>query len=104
KFLHKIELALGAVERTAAQWFRHAFKIAERLEQSDFQSQIACHTPHLTRTFLKGEKVVLENLDTVEASFGNGFEFLWQITTDRNRCYRSFHESLSRSGLPYIRI
>ena len=63
---------------------RHPFEIAEGLEQRYLQPMIADHLPDFGRAPIIGKKIVLENLDTVEAGRRDCSELLAQITTDRH--------------------
>ena len=78
ELLHQVELALGPVEGARTLRLGHAFEIAERLEQRDLQAMIAHHPADLARRAVEGEKIVLEDLDAVEAGRGDRRELLAQ--------------------------
>ncbi len=93
EFLHHVELALGPVEGTRSLRLGHAFKITKRLEQCDLQAMIAHHRADVAGAAIKGEKVVLEYLDTGKSRPRDRVELLRQFTTERYRRYRGFHHA-----------
>ena len=84
QFAHQVELALGPVKHLAALRLRHPLEIAERLEQRDLEPVIAHHPANIPGAAVIGQKVILEDLDTVESGIGNGRELLAQVTGNRD--------------------
>ncbi|MNE70970.1 hypothetical protein D3C80_1668030 [compost metagenome] len=89
--LHDVEFALGAIESPAAQRFRHALKIPERLEKRDFQSVVANHSSDIGWTAVEGQEIIFEDFHPVEPGCSNGRQFLGKLSADRHRGNRCFH-------------
>ena len=73
ELLHQVELALRPREGALALVGRHALEIAERLECDDVEAEILDHAAHVDGRAVEGEKVVLEDLDALEAGGRDGF-------------------------------
>ena len=76
ELLHQIELAHRAREIARALRLRHALEITERLERADIEIEVLAELCDLARACAEREQIVLENLDRVEASGGDGAELL----------------------------
>jgi hypothetical protein len=82
--LHDVELAFGAVEVAAALRVGHRLEIAEGLEDVDGQAEICGDAADIGGGAVDGEDVVLENLHTIEADGGGGFEFFRESAAKRD--------------------
>ena len=67
QLVHQLELALGPGEGAGALRLGQRLEVAERLEQRDLQPVVAHHPPDLGRGEVRGEEILLEDLDPVEA-------------------------------------
>ena len=94
KLLHKVELALGPVERLAAQGLRQAFKVAEGLKQRDLQPVVSDHPPHVARRSVVGQKILFEDFDPIETGACDRFQLLVKRARDRNGGDRRLHGCL----------
>ena len=99
KLAHQVELAFSALKCARALRLRHALEIPKRLEQQDFQPVITDHAAHLGGAAVECEKVVLEDLDAVEAGRCDRGELLAQIAADRNGRDGGLHRSSPPSWL-----
>ncbi|VVT44457.1 hypothetical protein BOS5A_10478 [Bosea sp. EC-HK365B] len=98
ELVHQLEFAGGAGEGPAAIGLGQALEIAEGLEQGDLKSGVAHHLADLAGREIRGEKVLLEDLDAVEAGARDGFELLRKIAGQRDRCDRRLHSLPFRDG------
>src|SRR5215212_957063 len=99
ELLHHVEFALGPREHLRALRLRHALEITEWLEDRRRESEVGDHAAHVIRRSVKGEKVVLENLDRLEPSRGDGFEFFGKGAAETNGSDGILHEPNLRMSL-----
>ena len=84
QLLHHIEFALGAREIAGALRLGHALEIAERLECADLEAEIAAELPDVAWASAERQKVILENLDRVEAGGGDGAQLFVECAAERD--------------------
>ena len=79
----------------------HALEIAKRLERANGQPKVAAELPDVAGTAVERQKVVLENLDRVEAGAGDGAQLFIERTAQRDGSDRAFgHAICSRMTQP----
>ncbi|OIQ70153.1 hypothetical protein GALL_482380 [mine drainage metagenome] len=91
QLLHEVKFALRPRESPRPERLRQPLKIAERLEQRDVQPMIAHHLPHIARTAVKGDEILLEYLDSIEPRRRNRRQLFPKIARDRDGGNRGFH-------------
>jgi len=72
--LHDVEFAFGAFEISRALRLRHRLEIPERLKSRNGQTELSSDPLHFGRIPVKSQKVVFEELDTVEPNRRCSFE------------------------------
>ena len=97
---HQVELAFCTLKGPGPLRLRQSFEIAERLEQRDAQAKVCDHPGDVARRSIIGQEVILEDFHAVKADRRDRLELLPQVTTDRNRRYRSLQYPSSPTWCP----
>ena len=83
ELLHHVELAFGAIEILRHAAARRGLEVAEGLKQQHAQTEVGADGPHLGGRAVEIQKIVLEDLDAVEARSRDRLQLFDQSSAKR---------------------